>query len=239
MPDAQTNAESNAPGAMSPAAVKAFIGALAKQHADAHIELDFRNPFELLVAVMLSAQTTDKSVNKVTPALFARAPDARSMAALGEEEIGRYIHTIGLWRAKARNLAGLCRMLVTQHGGEVPHDRESLEALPGVGRKTANVVLNEGFGESTMPVDTHVFRVSNRSGLAPGKNPREVEDALIARLPKETLRPAHNWLIFHGRYVCKARLPECWRCAGEKWCLYPNKILAPPPGKKAAGSKIL
>ena len=175
----------------------------------------------------LSAQTTDAAVNKATPALFAAAPDAAAMAALGAEAIGPFIRSIGLWQGKARNVAAMSRILVEQHGGVVPADRTALEALPGVGRKTANVVLNVAFGESTMAVDTHIFRLGNRTGLAPGKTVRAVEDGLVRRVPSDMLRPAHHWLILHGRYVCKARTPECWRCPATPWCGFPNKT--PPP----------
>ncbi len=150
------------------------------------------------------------------------------MAALGVEGVAAHIRRIGLWQAKARNVVALSRILVEQHGGEVPGDRAALEALPGVGRKTANVVLNVAFGESTMAVDTHIFRLGNRTGLAPGSTPREVEDALVKRCPPEMLRDAHHWLILHGRYVCKARLPECWRCPAAEYCNYPDKV--PQPG---------
>jgi endonuclease-3 len=149
------------------------------------------------------------------------------MAALGVEGVAAHIRRIGLWQAKARNVVALSRILVEQHGGAVPSDRAALEALPGVGRKTANVVLNVAFGENTMAVDTHIFRLGNRTGLAPGKTPREVEDALVKRCPPEMLRDAHHWLILHGRYVCKARLPECWRCPAATFCNYPDKVPAP------------
>jgi endonuclease-3 len=191
-------------------------------------ELLYTTPFTLLVAVVLSAQTTDAAVNKCTPGLFAAAPGPAEIAALGVEGVAAHIRRIGLWQAKARNVVALSRMLVEQHGGEVPGDRAALEALPGVGRKTANVVLNVAFGESTMAVDTHIFRLGNRTGLAPGDTPREVEDSLVKRCPPEMLRDAHHWLILHGRYVCKARLPECWRCPAAEFCNYPDKV--PQPG---------
>jgi endonuclease-3 len=213
---------------MTRAEVSAFLDALAAANPDPRSELHYHDPFTLLVAVVLSAQATDASVNKVTPALFAAAPTPAAMAALGAEGIGRYIRSIGLWQSKARNLAELSRILVECHGGKVPSDRAALEALPGVGRKTANVVLNVAFGQPTMAVDTHVFRVANRTGLAPGDPPRAVEDARVARIPPERLRIAHHLLILHGRYCCKARRPECWRCVGAKWCRYPDKIMAPP-----------
>jgi endonuclease-3 len=210
-----------------------FIKALAEANPLPESELVHHDPFELLVAVVLSAQTTDAAVNRCTPSLFAAAPDPAAMAALGEAGIAPFIRSIGLWQGKARNVAALSRLLVERHGGAVPRERDALEALPGVGRKTANVVLNVAFGESAMAVDTHIFRLGNRTGLAPGRTPREVEDGLVARCPPALLRNAHHWLILHGRYVCKARMPECWRCVAIRFCRYPNKVLAPP----AAGTK--
>lgn len=207
--------------------VRPFIEALAAANPNPRSELEFATPFQLLVAVVLSAQTTDAAVNKATRHLFAAAPDAAAMAALGAEGIAPFIRSIGLWQAKARNVAALSRLLLERHGGEVPRDRAALEALPGVGRKTANVVLNVAFGENTMAVDTHVFRVANRTGLAPGRTPRAVEEELVRRLPPPLLRDAHHWLILHGRYVCKARRPECWRCVAARWCRFANKT--PPP----------
>ncbi|MCS6890439.1 MAG: endonuclease III, partial [Rhodovarius sp.] len=203
------------------------LRALAAANPAPRTELHYHDPFSLLVAVVLSAQSTDAMVNKVTPDLFAAAPTPQAMAALGEEGIARYIRRLGLWQAKARHLARLAAQLVERHNGEVPRDRAALEALPGVGRKTANVVLNVCFGEPTMAVDTHIFRIANRTGLAPGKTPREVEEALIARCPPDLLRDAHHWLILHGRYVCKARRPECWRCVAAAHCHHPDKT--PPP----------
>lgn len=219
--------------AMSVADVRAFLAALAAANPDPQSELSYTDPFTLLAAVLLSAQTTDVAVNKVTPALFAAAPTPAAMAALGAEGIAAHIRSIGLWQAKARNLAEAARLLVERHGGIVPNDRAALEALPGVGRKTANVVMNVAFGEATMAVDTHIFRLGNRTGIAPGKTPREVEDKLVARVPAEMLRPAHHWLILHGRYCCKARAPECWRCVGAPWCRYPDKTLAPSAPRPA------
>ncbi len=207
--------------------VTPFMQALQAANPDARSELDFADPFTLLVAVVLSAQTTDAGVNRATPALFAAAPDPASMVRLGAEGVGQYIRTLGLWQGKARNVVELSRLLLERHGGAVPADREALEALPGVGRKTANVVLNVAFGQPTLAVDTHVFRVGNRTGLAPGDTPREVEDALIRRVPKQFLVGAHHWLILHGRYVCKARVPECWRCVVAHWCVYRPKTPAP------------
>ena len=180
--------------------------------------------------MVLSAQTTDAAVNRATPALFAAAPDAAAMAALGEAGIGPFIRSIGLWQAKARHVAALARQLVDRHGGQVPRTREALEALPGVGRKTANVVLNVAFGEATMAVDTHIFRLGNRTGLAPGRTPRAVEDGLVKRIPKDLLRDAHHLLILHGRYVCKARTPECWRCIAAAFCR--NRTKTPAPAVK-------
>jgi endonuclease-3 len=212
---------------MSEADVAPFIEALAAAHPDPQSELHYATAFQLLVAVVLSAQTTDAAVNKVTPALFALAPDAASMARLTPAQVGETIRTIGLWQAKARHVVALAEKLVAQHGGQVPHDRAALEALPGVGRKTANVVLNVAFGDSTMAVDTHIFRLGNRTGLAPGRTTRAVEDGLVRRIPARLLRNAHHWLILHGRYVCKARRPECWRCAAASWCRFTPKTQAP------------
>jgi endonuclease III len=189
-------------------------------------ELAYRTPFELLVAVVLSAQATDKSVNLATAGLFAVADTPEKMLALGESGLMPYIQTIGLYRTKAKNVIGLCRMLLEEHGGEVPHDRAALEALPGVGRKTANVVLNTAFGEPTIAVDTHIFRVANRTGIAPGKDVDEVERKLLKFVPEEFRQDAHHWLILHGRYVCKARKPECWRCTISTWCEFHPKTLA-------------
>jgi endonuclease-3 len=227
--------------AMSRADVAAFVAALARANPDPKSDLSFTDTFTLLVSVVLSAQTTDAAVNKATPALFQAAPDAAAMAALGAEGIAPYIRSIGLWQAKARNVAALAAQLVERHGGVVPSDRAALEALPGVGRKTANVVMNVAFGAATMAVDTHIFRLGNRTGIAPGKTPREVEDKLVARVPAGMLRMAHHLLILHGRYCCKARAPECWRCVAAEWCRFKDKALAPPataklkpPKRKAA-----
>ena len=213
---------------MSEADVVPFIEALAAAHPNPQSELHYATPFQLLVAVALSAQTTDAAVNKVTPALFALAPDAAAMARVTAAQVGERIRTIGLWQAKAKNVVALAERLVAEHGGQVPNDRAALEALPGVGRKTANVVLNVAFGESTMAVDTHIFRLGNRTGLATGKTVRAVEDGLVRRIPQKYLRDAHHWLILHGRYVCKARRPECWRCSAAAWCRFTPKT--PPPG---------
>jgi endonuclease III len=191
-------------------------------------ELEFTTPFELLVAVLLSAQATDAGVNKATRNLFRAAGTPQAILALGLERLEGYIKSIGLYRTKARNLMETCRILVEKYDGQVPRTREALESLPGVGRKTANVVLNTAFGEPTMAVDTHVFRVANRTGLAPGKYPLEVEERLLQRVPKEYLHDAHHWLILHGRYVCVARTPRCWECAVIQYCDYQPKT--PPPG---------
>jgi endonuclease-3 len=216
---------------MTRAELRAFIEALQRADPDPRSELAYRDPFTLLASVVLSAQATDASVNKATPGLFAEAPTPAAMVALGVEGVAKHIRTIGLWQTKARNLVELSRLLVERHGGNVPSDREALEALPGVGRKTANVVLNVAFGEAAMAVDTHIFRLGNRTGMAPGKTPRAVEDALVARVPPELLRHAHHWLILHGRYVCKARRPECWRCVGAAWCQFTDKTAAPESHK--------
>ncbi|MFL1463353.1 endonuclease III [Roseococcus sp. DSY-14] len=205
----------------------AFLRALAAANPAPETELAFDSPFTLLVAVVLSAQCTDAMVNRVTPALFAAAPTPAALAALGAEGIGALIRRLGLWQAKARHLAALGALLEQRHGGEVPRTRAELEALPGVGRKTANVVLNVAFGEETMAVDTHIFRLGNRTGLAPGRTPRAVEEALVKRCPPEMLRDAHHWLILHGRYTCKARAPECWRCPAVAHCNYRDKVLPP------------
>ena len=193
-------------------------------------ELEHTNAFTLLVAVVLSAQATDAGVNKATRALFAAADSPEKMVALGEARVREAIKTIGLYRNKAKNVIALSEQLIAQHGGEVPHDREALESLPGVGRKTANVVLNIAFGEPTMAVDTHVFRVSNRLGIAPGKTPLAVEEGLMKAIPRQYLQRAHHWLILHGRYVCKAQRPRCEACIISDLCTAPDRILpvAPP-----------
>jgi endonuclease-3 len=208
---------------MKRADVRPFMLALSQANPIPKTELHYTDHFTLLVAVVLSAQSTDVGVNKATPALFAEAPTPAAMAALGAAGIGRHIRSLGLWQGKAKNVAELSRLIVEQHNGEVPHSREALEALPGVGRKTANVVLNVAFGEPTLAVDTHIFRIGNRTGLGPGPTPRAVEDALLQRIPPDLLPDAHHLLILHGRYVCKARTPECWRCVVRPWCRYPSK----------------
>lgn len=189
-------------------------------------ELHYSTPFELLVAVVLSAQATDRGVNKATAKLFPVASTPEAILALGEDGLKEHIKTIGLFNSKAANIIKLCRMLVDRHGGEVPRTRQELEALPGVGRKTANVILNTAFGEPTMAVDTHIFRIANRTGLAPGKNVREVEDRLMRWTPREFLQDAHHWLILHGRYVCVARKPRCGACVIHDLCEYRDKTEA-------------
>ena len=191
--------------------------------------LAYASPFQLLIAVILSAQATDKSVNLATRVLFADAPTPHTMLTLGEEKLAGYINRIGLYRTKAKNVIATCRLLVERHGGEVPATRAALEALPGVGRKTANVVLNTAFGEATIAVDTHIFRVANRTRLAVGKTPLAVELKLLKAVPAPYRNDAHHWLILHGRYVCKARKPECWRCVIDDLCEYKNKTLLYAP----------
>jgi endonuclease-3 len=203
---------------MKPTEIEPFFATLKAANPQPASELEYTNVFELLAAVLLSAQATDAGVNKATRRLFARADTPAKMLALGLPALTEAIRTIGLYRNKARNLYETCRILVEQHGGEVPRTREALEALPGVGRKTANVVLNVAFGEPTMAVDTHIFRVANRTGLAPGKNPLEVEHKLLERVPAEYRVDAHHWLILHGRYVCLARRPHCAQCAVAAYC---------------------
>jgi endonuclease-3 len=215
------------PRQMTRAAVRGFIEAIAAANPEPKSELDYNTPFTLLVAVVLSAQATDVSVNRVTQTLFAEAPTPEAMVRLGVDGVARHIRSIGLWQGKARNVVELSRQLLAKYGGEVPRDREALEALPGVGRKTANVVMNVAFEQNTMAVDTHIFRLGNRTGIAPGATLRAVEDGLVKRIPPELLRHSHHWLILHGRYVCKARKPECWRCVAAAWCLYRDKTPAP------------
>jgi endonuclease III len=186
-------------------------------------ELIYRTPFELLVSVILSAQATDKSVNKATADLFRAARTPSAILALGQKGLSKYIQSIGLYNAKAKNIIAMCRLLLERHGGEVPSTREALEELPGVGRKTANVILNTAFGQATIAVDTHIFRVANRTGLAPGKTVRDVEDKLLKFVPEEFRLDAHHWLILHGRYVCKARRPECPVCIIADLCEYRHK----------------
>jgi endonuclease-3 len=214
---------------MKPELRTALFATLRAGNPEPSTELEYRTPFELLIAVILSAQATDKSVNAATRKLYAVANTPKQIAALGVEGLMPYIQSIGLYRTKARNVIATCAQLLAGHGGEVPRDRAALEALPGVGRKTANVVLNTAFGESTIAVDTHIFRVANRTGLARGKTPLAVEQALLRNTPPEFLRHAHHWLLLHGRYVCKARKPECERCVIKAYCAYPRR-----PGKRAS-----
>jgi endonuclease-3 len=211
---------------MNAAGRRQIYEALRAANPEPRTELSYRSPFELLIAVILSAQATDKSVNAATGKLFAAAPDPQAMVALGLARVKRHIRTIGLYNTKARHIMATCRELIAAHGGQVPADRESLESLPGVGRKTANVVLNVAFGQPTIAVDTHIFRVANRTGLGPGRTPQAVEAALLAATPPEFLRNAHHWLILLGRYICQARRPQCWRCQIARWCEYPHKSTA-------------
>ncbi|HUF74098.1 MAG TPA: endonuclease III [Gammaproteobacteria bacterium] len=206
----------------------AIYSRLAEANPNPRTELHYGSSFELLIAVILSAQATDVSVNKATARLFAAANTPAAMLKLGEKGLKRYIRTIGLYNSKAKNIIGTCRILVDEHGSEVPEHREALEALPGVGRKTANVVLNTAFGQPTIAVDTHIFRVANRTGLAPGKNVNEVEQRLVKFTPDEYKRNAHHWLILHGRYVCKAQKPLCYACPVADLCEYRPKT--PKPG---------
>ncbi|MBL8303137.1 MAG: endonuclease III [Ideonella sp.] len=203
---------------MKTADIEPFFATLKAANPQPNTELEYTNVFELLAAVLLSAQATDVGVNKATRGLFARANSPQKILALGLPALTDAIRTIGLYRNKAKNLYETCRLLVERHGGQVPRSREALEALPGVGRKTANVVLNVAFGEATMAVDTHIFRVANRTGLAPGRNPLEVELKLLKRVPSAYLVDAHHWLILHGRYVCQARRPLCGVCGVVAWC---------------------
>jgi len=212
---------------MNPAKRRAIYEKLRQLNPHPTTELAYSTPFELLVAVVLSAQATDRSVNAATRVLYKVANTPAAMVKLGEERLTEYIKTIGLFRTKARNVIRLSQLLLERHGGEVPREREALEALPGVGRKTANVVLNTAFGEPTIAVDTHIFRVSNRTNLAPGATVDEVEARLQKFTPDEFRKDAHHWLILHGRYICKARAPECWRCPIAEWCEYKPKT--PPP----------
>jgi len=211
---------------MKKADIDTFYARLAQGSPEPRTELEYVNTFTLLVAVVLSAQATDVGVNKATPALFAKASTPAEMAALGESKVRRYIKTIGLYNTKAKNIIALSRLLIERHDSQVPRDRAALESLPGVGRKTANVVLNEAFGEETIAVDTHIFRVSNRTGLAPGKTPLEVEKGLMARTPPKWKRHAHHWLILHGRYQCRARKPLCETCVVNDICRFKGKATA-------------
>lgn len=212
---------------MGPTAIHTFFGTLRAANPNPQTELEYASVFELLAAVLLSAQATDVGVNKATRRLFLEANTPQKILDLGLPALESHIKTIGLFHSKAKHLIQTCRILVDQHQGVVPRTREALEALPGVGRKTANVVLNVAFGEATMAVDTHLFRLGNRTGLAPGKTPLDVERKLLARIPKEFLVDAHHWLILHGRYVCKARTPLCWQCSVESVCGYAQKTVSP------------
>ena len=217
-----------APGSrLSPEAIEEIFRRFAKLDPQPKTELRYRDPFTLLVAVVLSAQATDASVNRATPELFAIAGTPEKLAAIGAAALEDKIKTIGLYRSKAKNLIALAKKLIAEHGGKVPETREALMTLPGVGRKTANVVLNTAFGQSTIGIDTHAFRVANRTGLAPGKTPLEVELKLERVVPEPYKHNCHHWLILHGRYVCKARKPECWRCIIADLCLYKPKTPAP------------
>jgi endonuclease III len=228
---------------MTPEAAARFFEILAQARPDPATELQYINPYTLLVAVVLSAQATDVSVNKATEPLFKLADSPAKMIALGESRVREFIKTIGLYRTKAKNVIALSKLLLEKHGGFVPDSREDLEELPGVGRKTANVVLNVAFGHETIAVDTHIFRVSNRTGLAPGKDPLEVELGLEKIVPAQFKRHAHHWLILHGRYTCVARNPKCAECAVRALCLYPDKTVAEgtrvparPPSNKTRAS---
>ncbi len=212
---------------MNDAKRRAIFARLRAANPAPRTELNYQSPFELLMAVILSAQATDKSVNKATAALFRVANTPAALLALGVDGLSPYIKSIGLYNSKAKNIIAACRLLLERHGGAVPSSREELEKLPGVGRKTANVILNTAFGEATIAVDTHIFRVANRTGLAPGKTVRIVEEKLLKSVPPEYLQDAHHWLILHGRYVCKARNPACPTCRMEDLCEYRHKSHAP------------
>jgi endonuclease-3 len=214
-----------------------FFRILAEDNPSPETELEFGNVYQLLVAVVLSAQATDAGVNKATRALFRDVKTPAQMVALGEDGLKHHIKTIGLFNSKAKNVIALSERLIAEHGGEVPRERDLLTALPGVGRKTANVVLNCAFGEETFAVDTHVFRVANRTGLAKGKTPEKVEALLDRRVPQPFRRHAHHWLILLGRYTCKARAPECWRCAVVQLCEYRNKVLEKPVPRAKRASR--
>ena len=212
---------------MKKAQIETFFAVLQAANPEPKTELEYRSDFELLCAVLLSAQATDVSVNKATRTLFAIANTPQKMLDLGLQGLEKHIKTIGLYHSKAKHLLQTCQILVNQHGAQVPHTREALEALPGVGRKTANVVLNVAFGQPTMAVDTHIFRLGNRTGLAPGKTPLAVEQKLLKRIPPPYLLHAHHWLILHGRYICQARSPRCWECAVAQVCDFKKKTPAP------------
>jgi len=220
---------------MKKADIATLFDRLAAALPEPKSELDYRNPYTLLVAVVLSAQATDAGVNKATPALFAAADTPEKMVALGEGRVKELIKTIGLFNTKAKNVIAMSRLLIERHGGQVPRDRAALEALPGVGRKTANVVLNVAYGEPTIAVDTHIFRVANRTGLAPGRTPLAVEQALEKVVPPARKLHAHHWLILHGRYVCKARKPDCPACVIRDLCGFRGKTTLEAPAKSATG----
>ena len=211
---------------MKLADIESCFERMAKVLPEPKTELDYRDPYTLLVAVVLSAQATDVGVNRATKSLYAAADTPQAMVELGVDGIAHHIRTIGLFNTKAKNVHRLSEILIETHGGVVPDDREALQALPGVGRKTANVVLNEAFGHPTIAVDTHIFRVGNRTGMAPGKTPDAVEAELVRRVPDSWKKGAHHWLILHGRYLCKARKPECWRCSISEFCLFRDKTPA-------------
>ncbi len=223
---------------MTRAIARKIFERLAEASPEPQTELDFKNPFTLVVAVALSAQATDEGVNKATKTLFEIADTPKKMAALGEKKLGDYIKTIGLWRNKAKNVIALSEKIIKDFGGAVPQTREELETLPGVGRKTANVVMNVAFGQPTIAVDTHIFRVGNRTGLAPGKNPLEVELGLEKTIPDDFMLHAHHWLILHGRYICKARRPECWRCPIVDLCGFKDKVMSPDQPKKEKAKAV-
>ena len=225
------------PKPFTPKAVDTFFARLQALNPHPKTELQYRNPYTLLVAVVLSAQATDKGVNKATADLFKTVDTPEKMVELGEKGLTEYIKTIGLYRNKAKNVIALSKDLIEQHGGQVPRDRDQLEALPGVGRKTANVVLNVAFGEKTIAVDTHIFRVANRTGLAPGKTPREVEDKLVAIVPDKYALHAHHWLILHGRYTCVARKPLCPTCVVNDLCRFKDKTGEPKTPQKSAAPR--
>ena len=222
---------------MKKADVAEFYRRLAERNPNPVTELESVNPYTLLVAVVLSAQATDAGVNRATRDLFKAVTTPEQMVALGEEGLKQHIRTIGLFNTKAKNVIALSKALIADDGGEVPADRDALQKLPGVGRKTANVVLNTAFGETTLAVDTHIFRVSNRTGLAPGRDVRAVEDELLRVVPASHLRHAHHWLLLHGRYVCKARLPDCPRCIVRDLCHYPDKTPGDAPPLEVAGKR--
>jgi endonuclease-3 len=226
------------PKRLSSQDVEAIFGAFAAANPEPKTELDYTNPFTLLVAVVLSAQATDAGVNKATPALFKAAPTPEKMVALGIPGIEELIKTIGLYRSKAKNVYALSQLLVEKFNSQVPETREALESLPGVGRKTANVVLNVIYGQPTIAVDTHLFRVANRTGLARGETPLAVEERLLEAIPEKYLLHAHHWLILHGRYICKARVPECYHCIIAQWCRYEPKTPAPKPAKGGAAIPV-